>query len=115
MFDMKDFMVAAVAANAFVLPFVLALVKVAGDTFGVQGKGQLITSMVIGFVLGVATHIAMAGLPGDYPGYFALFLFGLLPGLEASGVYNVGKGIGEKAALKAAQHVEESREPNTGA
>ena len=113
MFDIRTFAVAAVEANLFVLPIVLGIVQYLGKAFDVQGRAQLFASLITGFLLGVAMHVAIAGLPADYPGYFALFLFGLLPGLEASGVYNVGKEIGEKSALRAALHIEESQEPNT--
>ena len=42
--------------------------------------------------------LADLGVPADFAGWVALFFYGLIPGLVASGVYETGKGIATRAA-----------------
>ena len=82
--------------NAVMLqPFILALVTLYGR-FGAEGKLQLGLSVLTGLVLGVAAQIAALGVPVDFAGWFALFIYGLIPGLVASGLYETGKGLVER-------------------
>lgn len=98
MFDLKEFVQAAAVNTAVLLPVVMALVTLYGK-FGVQGKAQLALSLLTGFTLGVIVMIADLGLPVDFAGWVALFFYGLIPGLVASGVYETGKGIVERVAV----------------
>ena len=106
MFNLAEFLKAAGVNALFVMPLILGFVTYLGK-LGVRGRWQLVASMATGFVLGVAAQVATVGLPVEFSGWFALFLFGFVPGLAASGVYEVGLDIGNKAAVRAALHVEE--------
>jgi hypothetical protein len=97
MFDLVEFIQAATVNTAVLLPIVMALVTLYGK-FGIQGKAQLALSLLTGFVLGVVVMIADTGLPASFAGWVALVLYGLIPGLVASGVYETGKGIAARAA-----------------
>lgn len=97
MFDLKEFIQAAAVNTAVLLPVVMALVTLYGK-FGIQGKAQLALSLLTGFVLGVVVMLAEFGIPATFAGYVALFFYGLIPGLVASGVYETGKGIATRAA-----------------
>jgi hypothetical protein len=96
MFDLKEFIQAATVNTAVLLPVIMALVTLYGK-FGIQGKAQLALSLLTGFVLGVAVMVADTGVPTTFAGWVALFIYGLIPGLVASGVYETGKGIAERA------------------
>lgn len=96
MFDLVEFIQAATVNTAVLLPIVMALVTLYGK-FGVQGKAQLALSLLTGFVLGVIVMLADLGVPVDFAGWVALVLYGLIPGLVASGVYETGKGIAARA------------------
>ena len=95
-FDIQVFLKAAVTNTAVLLPLIMAITTLAGK-FGVSGKAQLVTSLVTGFILGVATQIASVGMPVSFAEWLALILFGLVPGLTASGVYEAGKAAIAKA------------------
>jgi len=97
MFDLKEFIQAAAVNTTVLLPIIMALVTLYGR-FGIQGKAQLGLSLLTGFVLGVVVMIADLGVPVDFAGWVALVLYGLIPGLVASGVYETGKGIAARAA-----------------
>jgi hypothetical protein len=97
MFDLKEFLNSALINTAVLMPVIMALVTLYGK-FGAQGKVQLALSLVTGFVLGVAVMVADLGVPADFAGWLALVIYGLIPGLVASGVYETGKGIAARAA-----------------
>lgn len=96
MFDLKEFIQAAAVNTTILLPIIMALVTLYGR-FGIQGRAQLALSLLTGFVLGVVVMIADLGVPVDFAGWVALVLYGLIPGLVASGVYETGKGIAARA------------------
>jgi len=96
MYNMQEFIQSAAVNTAVLLPVVMALVTLYGK-FGIQGRLQLALSLVTGFVLGVAVMIADVGLPTNYTGWVALVIYGLIPGLTATGVYETGKHVAERA------------------
>jgi hypothetical protein len=96
-FEPGKFIQSALVFTAALSPVVLALVTWYGK-LGVKGKLQLVLSMLTGFILGIAVQMAVVGFPRTYPDYIALLIFGLIPGSVASGVYETGKGIGERVA-----------------
>lgn len=66
---------------------VLGLVEIS-KRLGVEGKGAVITSLLIGLVLGIAYQLSVA-IPTDFAGYFGAAIYGLALGLTASGIYDV--------------------------
>lgn len=66
---------------------VLGLVEVS-KRLGIEGKAAVVTSLVIGAVLGVGYQLSIA-VPVDFAGYFAAAIYGLALGLSASGLYDV--------------------------
>lgn len=94
-FDITLFLKSAAINTAVLLPFIMAIVTFAGK-MGVSGKPQLVTSLVTGFVLGVLVQAATIGWPTDWVGWLALVIYGLVPGLTASGVYETGKELARK-------------------
>ena len=94
-FDITLFLKSAAINTAVLLPFIMAIVTFAGK-MGVSGKPQLVTSLVTGFVLGVLVQAATIGWPSDWVGWLALVIYGLVPGLTASGVYETGKELARK-------------------
>lgn len=95
-FDFLTFIKAALPIVAFLTPVVIAIVQVLGS-FGVEGRWQLLASVVTGLILGVSALIAQLGVPADFAGWFSFLVVGLVTGLTASGVYDAAKN----AALKA--------------
>jgi hypothetical protein len=96
-FEVKAFLQSALINTLALMPVIIGLVTLYGK-MGIKGKWQLVASLVTGFVLGAAIQMAVVGFPQVYGDYIALLLFGLVPGLVASGVYETGKEIGTKAA-----------------
>jgi hypothetical protein len=94
MFDLKTFLLMSAALAPFVLPLVMALVTYWGK-LGVAGTWQFVSSLATGLVLGGAVwYFSYPPLSGA--GWFSLVLFGLIMGLAASGVYEVGKELAKK-------------------
>lgn len=98
-FEVKAFLQSALINTLALMPVIMGLVTLYGK-WGLKGRAQLAASLGTGFVLGVAVQMAVVGFPQVYGDYIALLLFGLVPGLVASGVYETGKTIGTKAAEK---------------
>jgi hypothetical protein len=83
----------ASAENAPILVMVvLGLVTLYGK-FGLSGKAQLGASLGTGIVFGSAFMVAALGLPTGFSGWFSVVIYGLMVGLVASGVYEVGKSL----------------------
>jgi hypothetical protein len=95
MFDIKTVILTALGVTAGLQPVIWALVTLYGK-FGASGKLQLALSLITGFVLGDAVMIAALGMPASFAGWLALFFYGLIPGLVASGVYETGKELASK-------------------
>jgi hypothetical protein len=68
---------------------ILGLVEFA-KRLGVTGKWSLGLSMLLGLLLGAAYQAAANGWPVDFAGWFGLALFGIVLGLSASGLYDLG-------------------------
>ncbi len=96
-YALVSFLKSAVINTTILLPVIIACVTYLGK-LGVQGKWQLGASLALGFGFGVSAMIATNGLPADFASYFALALYGLVPGLVASGVYDTGAKLADKAA-----------------
>lgn len=99
---LDKFIQAALTNTVLLLPFIMAIVTWSGQAFGVAGRAKFIVSMLVGFVFGVSAQIAVIGAPSAFADYFVLFLFGLAPGLTASGVFEVGKDLSNRVAAQAA-------------
>jgi hypothetical protein len=95
MFNFADFLKVALPTAVGVLPFVMALVTYWGK-LGVQGKAQLVSSMATGLVLGGGV-MYLQTLPHDLTSWASVVIFGLIEGLAASGVYEVGVKATAKA------------------
>ncbi len=99
-FSILEFVKAAGVTTSIFLPVVLGLVKWYGSALGVTGRWQFVSSMATG--LGIGSAVMYFQLyPTLAVEWFAVGLYGLLLGLSASGVYEVGKEVTEKAAKKA--------------
>jgi len=81
-------------ASVFLMSIIMALVTYWGK-LGVTGKWQLVSSLATGLVIGGGfMWIELA--PADAVSWVAVVLYGLLLGLTASGVYEVGKELTAK-------------------
>jgi len=94
MFDFTEFVNDVLPTTAALLPLVMAIVTYLGK-LGVQGKLQLVSSLLTGLVLGGASMYFQI-VPVTGVDWFATVLYGLVLGLSASGVYEVGKDLVEK-------------------
>ena len=94
-FIFAEFLKLALSTALPLLPLVMALVTYWGK-LGVTGKWQLISSMATGLFLG-GFVMYLQTFPQTLVEWSACGLFGLVLGLAASGVYEVGK----EAVLKA--------------
>jgi len=83
------------------MAIIMALVEVWGR-FGAKGKVQLASSLGTGLVLGGGFAVLVVQ-PANAVGWTTVGMFGLIVGLSASGVYNVGKGIASRATDKLVQ------------
>jgi hypothetical protein len=93
--DFTQFFVASAESAPILVMVVLGLVTLYGK-FGLSGKVQLASSLATGIVFGAAFQIAALGLPESFAGYFSVLIYGLMIGLVASGVYEVGKNIANR-------------------
>lgn len=75
---------------------VLGLVAYLGK-LGVKGKAQLISSMLIGLVLGAGYQLSQS-VPAGYSGWFGVVIYGLGLGLVASGIYETGMKMAKARA-----------------
>jgi len=91
-----EFIESALPVVGFLTPIVMAIVTILGN-FGVAGKWQLLSSAIVGLILGVLSMIAQLGVPVDFAGWFGYVIVGLVTGLTASGVYDTVKKATEKA------------------
>ena len=94
-FNLVQFLDAALKNGALLVPAVIALTTLYGR-FGLKRRWQLLGSVATGFLLGVGAQVSAVGTPVDFAGWFALLLFGLIPGLVASGLYETGLHIASK-------------------
>ena len=90
-FIFAEFLKVALPTAAGLLPIVMALVTYWGK-LGVTGKWQLLSSMATGLVLG-GFVMYIQTLPQTLVEWSAVGLFGLILGLAASGVYEIGKDL----------------------
>lgn len=90
-FSFAKFLELALPTAAGLLPLVMALVTYWGK-LGVSGKWQLISSMATGLVVG-GFVMYIQTLPQTLVEWSATGLFGLILGLAASGVYEIGKDL----------------------
>lgn len=83
--------------SAFVMPIVMSLVTLWGS-FGVKGKWQLVSSLATGLVFGgglgywqLSNNLTTLSNTTQVGNVLASTLYGLITGLTASGLYEVGK------------------------
>jgi hypothetical protein len=72
-----------------VLALIAGLVEFA-KRLGVTGNGSLVLSMILGVAFGLVYQLSLA-IPITTAGWFAAVVYGLLTGLAASGLYDLGK------------------------
>lgn len=82
-------------ASVFLTSVIMALVTLWGK-LGISGKAQLVSSLVTGLVIG-GGFMWIELNPATAKDWATVLLYGLILGLTASGVYEVGKEIALKA------------------
>ena len=93
MFDLAQYLIEMAKVVSLALPFVMAIVTFLGDKLGVSGKWQFVSSLLVGLLLG-GTFAYIEFYPvEEFSGWFQVGFAGLVTGLSASGVYNVGKAL----------------------
>ncbi len=76
---------------AFIVGLVLALVEFC-KKLGTKDAVSLSLSMVFGALLGGGYYLAAFGVPAGITSWFLLVVVALIPGLAASGVYDLTTG-----------------------
>ena len=71
---------------------VLGLVEFSKE-LGLQGKPLLGVSMVLGLLFGMGYQLTVIGQPTTAAEWFSAIVVGLVFGLVASGIYDLGKRI----------------------
>lgn len=99
-FDLIQFLLRGGELAPAVIFVTLAFTYVAGQ-FGLAGKGQLAFSLVLGAALGGGLSVAASGVPVDFPGWFALIVYAGVMAVTPSRLYEMGKGIVDKALGRA--------------
>lgn len=84
---------------AFLVGLVLALVEFSKKA-GAKDATTLILAMVFSIMLGGGYYLASFGVPTEIAGWFLLVLVALIPGLAASGVYDLTAGRAKRAGVK---------------
>jgi len=74
----------------FIVAVVMSLVEYS-KKFGAGGRVCDALSMTFGVLLGSGYYIASFGVPEDFAHAFIMFFVAVVPGLMASGVYNLAK------------------------
>lgn len=97
MFNLLKFVETAVQNASALIPIVIAIGTLLGR-FGLEGKAQLGATIGVGFALAASAQIAELGVPVDFPGWFAVLIFGLIVPLSAVGVYETGKSLAGRVA-----------------
>lgn len=92
MYDFSELFKVSAEAGPTILLVVMGLVQMYGK-FGVSGNMQLVSSLLTGLVFGGGFQMAVLGVPTEFAGWFSVSVFGILMGLVASGVYEVGKKL----------------------
>lgn len=93
--DLATLLKTALPTITILIPIVMALVRYWGK-LGLTGTWQLVSSMLTGLVLGGAVMYVEI-TPTTPADYLIVILTGLITGLVASGVYDVGKDIMSKS------------------
>lgn len=75
----------------FIVGLVMALVEFAKKA-GAQGNLCLALSLTFGAILGAGYVLAAYGIPTEPADWFILVIAALIPGLAASGVYDLVRG-----------------------
>jgi hypothetical protein len=98
--DLQSFIQTGLITSAALLPFTMALVTLWGK-FGLTGKWQLASALVTGVLLG-GLFMYVQAPPTNLAGWVSVAFVGLVEGLGATGVYEVGKNLIEKSPPPAA-------------
>jgi len=81
----------AIVSGLPLLLVVLGLVEWV-KRLGLSGKPDILVSMGIGLVIGIAYQVSIA-LPVDFAGWFGAAVYGIGLGIVSSGIYDAGKSI----------------------
>ena len=100
MWDFTNFFLAAKENGLFVLGIVIGLNTIFG-AFGVKGKWQLLSGLLLGLVVGVLFQIAGLGTPANFAQWFSVVAYGLIMGLTAVGLFETGKKLATKGVIQA--------------
>lgn len=92
--------------TSFAVPFTMACVNWLGKA-GVKGTWQLVSSLLIGLLLGGGLGFVSLGMQVAVIPVGASILYGLGIGLSASGVYDSFKAASLKGSLEAAERLQE--------
>lgn len=110
MYNFEEFFKVGAESGTTVLFIVLGLVQVWGR-LGAAGKVQLLSSLATGLLVGGSFQIAALGTPALFSDWFAVVMYGLLMGLVASGVYEVGKKLATGAIVEIVKKLWSNSEP----
>jgi len=98
-FDFSEFFKVAQENGGYVLAMVIGYNTILG-MFGVAGKWQALSGLLLGIIIGGAFQVAGLGVPQSFAAGFAIFAYGSLMGLAAIGLYETGKKIGTKVVAE---------------
>lgn len=104
MYDFNNFFAAVKENGVFVLGIVIGLNTVFG-LFGVKGKWQALSGLLLGLVVGGLFQIAGLGMPGSFAEWFSVVAYGTVMGLTSIGLYETVKKVGSKAIVEALEHL----------
>ena len=93
--DLFELFNQSVTQTLILQPIIMGLVAFSSK-LGAKGKVQTAISLGIGFILGLLSYTMVFGVPDTVPTASALILFSLVPGMVASGIYDVGKRFTSK-------------------
>ena len=100
MYDFTNFFQASKENGVFVFLIVIGLNTVLG-AFGVKGKWQLLSGLLLGLVTGGLFQIAGLGTPVNFAQWFSVVAYGLIMGLGSVGLYETGKKLATKGVIQA--------------
>lgn len=107
--DILDFLSKALPVIVMLVPIVIAIVTWLRQAFNLAGRWLMVASLISGIVLGGAVLYGQVK-PVSYSEWVGVVLVSLIIGLTASGVYDTGKLVVERATEKALGVTPQGRE-----
>lgn len=89
-------MISAALSGSGIFVVIFGLVELIREV-GIRDRALLVTSMMIGLLLGLGYLIAAVGQPADFGAWFAYAIVGLLYGLIASGVVKLANRVASQS------------------